>query len=261
VELLKLRDDKVVCAVVTSLRNLCIDPKNLDLVGRHAMKELVLKLPAPNQQARDPHVSDGTIGATLGIFWEIVRSSLELTKLLHENGGTDRLRSLAKAYPMYGKRVCKYATQVLYLMWNHKELQETFRRVGLKDEDFYSGTIGRKGRSAMPSVDATTLRRPISSMGGERPAHLRSETANESVDSLRYGQFESASPSTGRASSNARFAEFSPITPNSERSNSAYPQSVSSPRQQKNPNEPLYASVYKRNGNNRRSSVGGDSWV
>jgi hypothetical protein len=159
------------------------------------MRDLVIKLPAPNQQVRDPHISDATIGAVLGIFWEVVRSSLELTKLLNEHGGTDRLRSLAKSYPVYGKRVCKYATQILYLIWQHSDLQESFKRIGLKDEDFYSGTIGRKGRSSMPSVDTTTLRRPISSMGNERPAHLRSETANESMDSVRYGEFNSPSVS------------------------------------------------------------------
>lgn len=76
-------------------------------------------------------------------------------------------------------------------MWQHKELQDTFKRVGLTGEDFYAGTIGRKGRNAMPSVDTTTLRRPISSMG--RPAQLRSETANESMDSVRYGQYDSPS--------------------------------------------------------------------
>ncbi|KAI6212213.1 Fibronectin type III domain-containing protein [Aphelenchoides besseyi] len=254
VELLKLRDDKVVCAVVTALRNLCIDHKNLELVGRNAMKDLVIKLPEPGQQSRDPHISDATIGAVLGIFWEIVKSSLELTRVLHENGGTDRLRALAKSYPMYGKRVCKYATQVLYFEWQHKEMQDVFRRIGLRDADFYSGTINRRaGRSQTPGVDIATLRRPISSQGNERPAHLRSETADESTDSVRYGAFDSASPSTGRASS-ARFAEQSPMTPNSERAASARPKG-----NLQSPNEPVYASVYKRNGH--RGSVGGDSWV
>jgi hypothetical protein len=86
------------------------------------MRDLVIKLPAPDQQARDPHISDATIGAVLGIFWEVARSSLELTRLLHDHGSTDRLRSLAKSYPMYGKRVCKYATQVrLFYKFNNYE--------------------------------------------------------------------------------------------------------------------------------------------
>lgn len=158
------------------------------------MRDLVVKLPDVNQQSRDPYTSDATIGAVLGICWEIVKSNLELTKALHENGGTDRLRSLAKSFPVYSKRVCKYATQVLFLMWQHKDMQEAFRRVGLRDEDFYSGTIGKKGgRGAMPSVDTATLRRPISSMGNERPANLRSETGNESMDSVRHGQYDSPS--------------------------------------------------------------------
>uniref|UniRef100_A0A915E7U3 Fibronectin type-III domain-containing protein n=1 Tax=Ditylenchus dipsaci TaxID=166011 RepID=A0A915E7U3_9BILA len=66
VELLRLKDDKVVCAVVTALRNLALDERNLELIGKYAMKELVSKLPKPDQIERNPQVSDATIGAVLG---------------------------------------------------------------------------------------------------------------------------------------------------------------------------------------------------
>lgn len=85
------------------------------------MKELISKLPDPSNitngnlgvTQRDPQISDGTIGAVLGILWEAVRYSVELTQNVHETlNGTERLQILAKSYPIYGKRVCKYATQV-----------------------------------------------------------------------------------------------------------------------------------------------------
>lgn len=41
--------DRVVCAVATALRNLAIDTRNKELIGKYAMRDLVQKLPAPNQ--------------------------------------------------------------------------------------------------------------------------------------------------------------------------------------------------------------------
>jgi hypothetical protein len=65
------------------------------------------------------------------------------------------------------------------MMWQHKELHEQFRRSGLAEADFYSGTLhvrgGKKGGGDQqlqlggggdkpsPSSVATTLARPFSS--------------------------------------------------------------------------------------------------
>ncbi|KAK6029570.1 Armadillo/beta-catenin-like repeat protein [Ostertagia ostertagi] len=143
VELIRLKEDYVVCAVATALRNLALDPRNRELIGKYALRDLIEKL--PDAGARRPPVSDQTIGAVLGILFE----------------GTEKLRALARSYPTYSHRVCKYATQVLFMMWQHKELHDGFKRSGLKEADFYSGTA--RG-------DSATLARPISSQGRERPA-------------------------------------------------------------------------------------------
>lgn len=58
-------------------------------------------------------------------------------------------------------------------MWQHKELHDGFRRQGLSESDFYSGISSRVKES-------TTLARPISSQGPERPAYLRSENLDDS---------------------------------------------------------------------------------
>uniref|UniRef100_A0A914BU89 Fibronectin type-III domain-containing protein n=1 Tax=Acrobeloides nanus TaxID=290746 RepID=A0A914BU89_9BILA len=266
VELLGLQDDKVVCAVTTALRNLALDPRNLELIGKYALKDLIEKLPKMDQQQRSPNISDSTIGAVLGILFEAVRSSVALTKNLHEVGGTERLRKLAKSYPAYGMRVCKYATQVLYMMWQHKDLHDLFKRSGLKEVDFYSGHTGGKHSAR---GDTATLSRPISSQGAERPARLRSETLDDSAESAqgRYGAMGSTA-SIGKGS-NPRYADHSPVTPNSDRSapSSQYRSAghyagsttYERPPYSQVPGEPLYAAVHKRNGH--RGSIGGDSWV
>jgi catenin delta-2 len=50
VELLRMEVDRVVCAVATALRNLAIDQRNKELIGKYAMRDLVQKLPSGNQQ-------------------------------------------------------------------------------------------------------------------------------------------------------------------------------------------------------------------
>lgn len=119
------------------------------------MRDLIDKL--PDAGARRPPISDQTIGAVLGILFEVVRSSAAFTKDVHEARGrfgvniavahltvvlvgTEKLRGLARSYPAYSHRVCKYASQVLFMMWQHKELHDGFKRSGLKEADFYSGT-------------------------------------------------------------------------------------------------------------------------
>uniref|UniRef100_T1GIX4 Armadillo segment polarity protein n=1 Tax=Megaselia scalaris TaxID=36166 RepID=T1GIX4_MEGSC len=48
VELLRMEVDRVVCAVATALRNLAIDQRNKELIGKYAMRDLVQKLPSGN---------------------------------------------------------------------------------------------------------------------------------------------------------------------------------------------------------------------
>ncbi|CAI2352274.1 unnamed protein product [Caenorhabditis sp. 36 PRJEB53466] len=231
VELIRLPEDFVVCAVSTALRNLSIDPRNRELIasGKYALRDLLEKLPEAGS-ARRAAVSDQTIGAVLGILFEIVRSSAAYTKDVHELKGTDKLRALSRSYPTYSHRVCKYASQVLYVMWQHKELHDGFKRSGLKEADFYSGTA-RRG-------DSSTLARPISSQGRERPSmHNLDET-------LSSGGGYGTMMSDGRAGS-------------AHRPPSATSQTIQR-RYDQVPREPVYAAVHKQ-----PSPRGGvdDSWV
>ncbi|CAB3405942.1 unnamed protein product [Caenorhabditis bovis] len=226
VELIRLPEDFVVCAVATALRNLSIDPRNRELIGKYALRDLLDKLPEPG--ARRPPISDQTIGAVLGILFEVVRSSANYTKDLHEYKGTDKLRALSRAYPTYSHRVCKYASQVLYVMWQHKELHDGFRRSGLKESDFYSGTAKRG--------DSSTLARPISSQGRERPI-APATNLDDTYSSGGYGSVP-----------DGRTANARPTSATSQTIQRRYDQP---------PREPMYASV--RKGNSPKGVD--DSWV
>lgn len=252
VELLRLNDDKVVCAVTTALRNLSLDQRNRELIGKYAMKDLVAKLPRADQRYRDPNVGDSTIGAVLGILFETVKHSADFTRNIHECGGTERLRSLASSYPVYSARICKYASQVLYTMWQHKELHDGFRRAGLKESDFYSGTTTR-------AREATTLSRPISSQGAERPTHLQSENFDDSASAYGTGRYDTLDSRVSAPEGSIYGRNYADSNPQ----NSHSPQNRNSGMQsfipQRQVGEPLYASVNKRS--ERYGSAGGDSWV
>lgn len=70
-------------------------------------------------------------------------------------------------------------------MWQHKELQDLFRKSGLKDSDFFAQTTlsGRKTPTTTligeHHHDTSTLARPISSQGLERPVKLRNKLEQE----------------------------------------------------------------------------------
>nr|CAD2166168.1 unnamed protein product [Meloidogyne enterolobii] len=267
VELLRLREDRVVCAVCCALRNLALDKKLIKEQQQH-----------PQQQQQIP--SDSTLNAILGILWEIVRLNSEMAKLVHSTiEGTERLRALAKSYPIYGRKTCKYATQVLYMMWQHKDLHELFKESGLEESDFYSGTTTtsslNKSRSTSkeiisskqqqhysPSSLTTTLARPFSSQGIERPTNLllTQQTNNnyETLNNTPTSKSVSVSPyqsSLIQQQQQQLIRQTPPqFTYNNQRNNNNF---------QKPPIDQLYSSVQKNNENlqkqQRRQSI--DSWV
>jgi len=239
VELLRLPEDRVVCAVTTALRNLALDPKNRELIGKYAMQDLVGKLPRADARQRDPAVSDATIGAVLGILFETVRSSADFTRNLHECGGTERLRVLSRSYPVYSSRVCRYASQVLYVMWTHKELHDGFRRSGLKEADFYSGQASR-------ARETTTLARPIATQGSERPLALRPDL--DETASTRYGTIDNATRAQSLPMTPVSLSARSSVRPDPSMGNNNYDRVPPS-------GEPLYAAVQKH------QRPAGDSWV
>jgi hypothetical protein len=66
----------VVCAAATALRNLALDDRNKELIGKYAMNTLVKKLPNTRQKTDFP-VSDDTVAAVLATLYEIVKKNAD----------------------------------------------------------------------------------------------------------------------------------------------------------------------------------------
>merc|ERR1719325_267155 len=119
------------CAVATALRNLAIDQRNKELIGKYAMRDLVQKLPSGNPQ-RDHGTSDDTIAAVLATLNEVIKKHPEFS------------RSLLEA-------------------------RDVYRKAGWKEADFVTKTVAaRNARPHSPSHLNSTLNRPMASQGGTR---------------------------------------------------------------------------------------------
>ena len=167
VELLRMEVDRVVCAVATALRNLAIDQRNKELIGKYAMRDLVQKLPSGNSQ-HDQGTSDDTIAAVLATLNEVIKKNAEFSRSLLEVGGVERLMNVTKQRSKYTPRVLKFAGQVLFTMWQHQDLRDLYKKHGWKEQDFVTKTIAaRNAAPNSPNNAISTLNRPMASQSGE----------------------------------------------------------------------------------------------
>lgn len=168
VELLRMEVDRVVCAVATALRNLAIDQRNKELIGKYAMRDLVQKLPSGNPQ-HDHGTSDDTIAAVLATINEVIKKNAEFSRSLLDAGGVERLMNITRQRQKYTSCVLKFASQVLFTMWQHQELRDVYKKQGWKEQDFVTKTIAaRNAAPNSPSNVNSTLNRPMASQGRTR---------------------------------------------------------------------------------------------
>ncbi|XP_031335489.1 catenin delta-2 isoform X2 [Photinus pyralis] len=168
VELLRMEVDRVVCAVATALRNLAIDQRNKELIGKYAMRDLVQKLPSGNPQ-HDQGTSDDTIAAVLATLNEVIKKNAEFSRSLLEAGGVERLMTITRQRQKYTPRVLKFAGQVLFTMWQHQDLRDVYKKHGWKEQDFVTKTVAaRNAGPNSPNNANSTLNRPMASQSGTR---------------------------------------------------------------------------------------------
>lgn len=111
VELLRMDKDSVVCVVATALRNLAIDQKNKELIGKYAMPDLVNKLTTVNSDQECPS-SDDTIAAVLATLHEVISNNVDFVRSFYEAGGLNKLTFMVRNRAKYSVRVQRFAAQV-----------------------------------------------------------------------------------------------------------------------------------------------------
>ncbi|KAI3352769.1 hypothetical protein L3Q82_019353, partial [Scortum barcoo] len=134
-ELLAHGNDRVVRAMSGALRNLAIDARNRDLLGKHAVPHLVANLPGGGQSQPVRALSEETVVSVLSTLHEVLGSSLEAAKSLRASQGIERLVLINKDGNR-SEREVRGAGLVLQTVWGYKELRRTLEKDGWKKTDF-----------------------------------------------------------------------------------------------------------------------------
>ncbi|XP_029309273.1 catenin delta-2b isoform X3 [Cottoperca gobio] len=166
VELLRIDNDRVVCAVATALRNMALDVRNKELIGKYAMRDLVHRLPGGSNNNNSSGggggggstnssilvgktMSDDTITAICCALHEVITKNMENTKALRDAGGIEKLIGVARSkgdkIPRHSPKVVKAASQVLNSMWQYRDLRSLYKKDGYAQYHFVgsSSTIER----------------------------------------------------------------------------------------------------------------------
>uniref|UniRef100_A0A8C9SS30 Catenin delta 2 n=1 Tax=Scleropages formosus TaxID=113540 RepID=A0A8C9SS30_SCLFO len=138
VELLRIDNDRVVCAVATALRNMALDVRNKELIGKYAMRDLVHRLPGGNNNntsgsggiGTSKTMSDDTVTAICCALHEVITKNMENAKALRDAGGIEKLISIARSKgDKHSPKVVKAASQVLNSMWQYRDLRSLYKKV------------------------------------------------------------------------------------------------------------------------------------
>ncbi|XP_029112563.1 plakophilin-4 isoform X2 [Scleropages formosus] len=156
VELLRMDNDRVVCSVATALRNMALDVRNKELIGKYAMRDLVNRLPGGNTTL----LSDETVAAICCTLHEVTSKNMENAKALADTGGIEKLVSITKGRgERYSMKVVKAAAQVLNTLWQYRDLRAIYKKDGWNQNHFITpvSTLERDKYKSQPALPSSTL--------------------------------------------------------------------------------------------------------
>uniref|UniRef100_A0A8L0DQ75 Catenin delta-1 n=1 Tax=Oncorhynchus mykiss TaxID=8022 RepID=A0A8L0DQ75_ONCMY len=190
-ELLAHGNDRVVRAMSGALRNLAIDNRNRELLGKHAVPHLVADLPGGQSQSARP-LSEETVVSVLSTLTEVLGNSLEAAKTLRASQGIERLVLINKDGKR-SEREVRGAGQVLQLVWGHKDLRRPLEKDGWKKTDFTvnlntsangpsARTNGTYEETTMPMLDKGETGNSFISFFSEKRLASLTEKAYSTLD-------------------------------------------------------------------------------
>uniref|UniRef100_A0A8D0A4B7 Plakophilin 4 n=1 Tax=Sander lucioperca TaxID=283035 RepID=A0A8D0A4B7_SANLU len=156
VELLRMDNDRVVCSIATALRNMALDVRNKELIGKYAMRDLVNRLPGGNTTL----LSDETVAAICCTLHEVTSKNMENAKALADTGGIEKLVNITKGRgDRYSMKVVKAAAQVLNTLWQYRDLRTIYKKDGWSQNHFLTpvSTLERDRFKSQPTLPTSTI--------------------------------------------------------------------------------------------------------
>ncbi|XP_060118481.1 catenin delta-1 isoform X3 [Heteronotia binoei] len=148
-------DERVVKAASGALRNLAVDARNKELIGKHAIPSLVKNLPG-GQQLPAKNLSEDTVVSVLNTINEVIVDNLEAAKKLRETQGIEKLVLINKSGNR-SEREVRAAALVLQTIWGYKELRKPLEKEGWKKSDFQVHLNNTSRSQGGNSFDDSTL--------------------------------------------------------------------------------------------------------
>uniref|UniRef100_A0A673NF46 Catenin delta-1-like n=1 Tax=Sinocyclocheilus rhinocerous TaxID=307959 RepID=A0A673NF46_9TELE len=176
-ELLSHGNDRVVRAMSGALRNLAIDARNRELLGKHAVPNLVANLPGGGQSQPARALSEETVVSILSTMTEVVGSSVDAAKTLRSSQGIERLVLINKDSNRSDREV-RGAGLVLQIVWGFKELRRTLEKDGWKKTDFMVNLNPPNNTRSNGGYEDSTL--PLIDRG--KTQHIPAEYAYSTLD-------------------------------------------------------------------------------
>ncbi|KAM9803576.1 plakophilin-4-like isoform X2 [Syngnathus typhle] len=156
VELLRMDNDRVVCSVATALRNMALDVRNKELIGKYAMRDLVNRLPGGNTTL----LSDETVAAICCTLHEVTSRNMENAKALADTGGIEKLVNITKGRgDRFSLKVVKAAAQVLNTLWQYRDLRAIYKKDGWTQNHFLTpvSTLERDRFKSQPALHTNSI--------------------------------------------------------------------------------------------------------
>uniref|UniRef100_A0AAX7TQD9 Catenin delta 2 n=1 Tax=Astatotilapia calliptera TaxID=8154 RepID=A0AAX7TQD9_ASTCA len=171
VELLRIDNDKVVCAVATALRNMALDIRNKELIGKYAMRDLIHRLPG-SSSSNNNAMSDDTVTAICCALHEVITKNMENAKALRDAGGIEKLIGIARSKgDKHSAKVVKAASQVLSSMWQYRDLRSLYKKDGYSQYHFVgSASTIERDRQRPYSSSRTPSVSPVRTSPNNRSA-------------------------------------------------------------------------------------------
>ncbi|XP_078064870.1 catenin delta-1-like, partial [Mustelus asterias] len=163
-ERLTHENDRVVKAVSGALRNLSLDARNKELIGKHAMPNLISNLPGSQDSGRTR--GEDTVVSILQTINEVVIDNVEAAKKLRELQGVEKLVLMNKSSSR-SEREVKAVGTVLQTLWGYKDLRKQLEKDGWKKMDFQMVSTNR-GPSGNAYDDSTLPLIEKNQRGGDK---------------------------------------------------------------------------------------------
>uniref|UniRef100_A0A665VYZ5 Plakophilin 4 n=1 Tax=Echeneis naucrates TaxID=173247 RepID=A0A665VYZ5_ECHNA len=190
VELLRMDNDRVVCSVATALRNMALDVRNKELIGKYAMRDLVNRLPGGNTTL----LSDETVAAICCTLHEVTSKNMENAKALADTGGIEKLVNITKGRgDRYSIKVVKAAAQVLNTLWQYRDLRTIYKKDGWNQNHFLTpvSTLERDRFKSQPTLPTSTIQMsPVNHPGNatSSPAMLGIKEHRDTIKDYQRAQ-------------------------------------------------------------------------